>query len=138
MSTRPARAMAAAAAARASRSSCWAVSSTALASLKATLAMMSSMVSLALMSVPPRFMVRVGRLLGERETQLRVAGQPEPTAEAQHCRLGRACCRGQLADGQAGGAARVGEDDVGDTVLGGRQRGLDPPQADEQRRARGT
>src|SRR6478735_2377875 len=58
MSTRPALAMAAAADARVSRSSCWAVSSTALASAKATLAMMSSMVSLALMSVPLRLIVR--------------------------------------------------------------------------------
>ena len=58
MSTRPALAMAAAAAARASRSSCWAVSSTALASVNATLAMMSSIVSLALMSVPLRFIER--------------------------------------------------------------------------------
>src|SRR6478672_5698576 len=51
MSMRLAAAIAVAAAARASRSSCWAVSSTALASAKETLAMMSSMLSLALMSV---------------------------------------------------------------------------------------
>ena len=81
---------------------------------------------------------RLGRLLGEGEAQLRVARQPEAPAEAQHRRLGRARRRGELADGQPGGAARVGEDDVGDAVLGGRQRGLDPPQADEQRCARGA
>ena len=128
--------MAAAALASATRSSWWAVSSTALASAKATLAMMSSMESLGVdVGAAAAARARLGRLLGERQSQLGVARQPQAPAEAQHRRLRGARRRRQPADRQARRAPRVGEHDLGDALLRRCQRRTDPAQPHEHRGA---
>ena len=81
--------------------------------------MMSSMLSLALMSVVLAVLAaRLGRLLGQGQPQLGVPGQPESLAEAQHRRLRRVGRHRELADGQRCGRARVGEHLLGHPVLG--------------------
>ena len=143
MSIREAATTASIADSSASRSSTAAVSSTARASAWVIVATTSASESVGLMSLLTGPFGRLLDLLplrrpGQREPQVRIAGQPDRPAEPQHRRLGGLALPSQRGDGALRYSGRVGQHRRGHPLLGRTEvrQGAAYPDQHRQRRLR--